>query len=139
MNYDDERPPPLYTDVVENPNRYPSDSRAAAYVVPISREAGNVKYTSPNTTNSNTNEIQFQPLLALGQTSVECTCTNCHSLVKTRVKHTSGLLVWLLAIILFFLGCVCGCCLIPFCVPEIKNIQHYCPRCKVLLGEYRRL
>ncbi|CAF2104220.1 unnamed protein product [Rotaria magnacalcarata] len=73
MNYDDERPPPLYTDVVENPNRYPSDSRAAAYVVPISREAGNVKYTSPNTTNSNTNEIQFQPLLALGQTSVECT------------------------------------------------------------------
>ncbi|CAF4480546.1 unnamed protein product, partial [Rotaria magnacalcarata] len=30
MNYDDERPPPLYTDVVENPNRYPSDSRAAA-------------------------------------------------------------------------------------------------------------
>ncbi|CAF4487031.1 unnamed protein product, partial [Rotaria magnacalcarata] len=27
MNYDDVRPPPLYTDVVENPNRYPSDSR----------------------------------------------------------------------------------------------------------------
>ena len=33
------------------------------------------------------------------------------------------------------LGCVLGCCLVPFCITELKDSVHYCASCGRLLGK----
>lgn len=53
--------------------------------------------------------------MRLGDNSVRVMCPNCQANVLTDVKHESGLLTWLIAGGLCFLGLGCGCCLIPFC------------------------
>ncbi|CAF1448922.1 unnamed protein product [Adineta ricciae] len=77
--------------------------------------------------------------VSVGHEPVQCICSNCRSSVVTLVKQTPGLLVWLLCLLIIIVGCWLGCCLIPFCIRGIKNTQHYCPNCKVLIGEYRPL
>ena len=62
------------------------------------------------------------------------TCPNCRQQITTRVVQRDGLLVWASCAALAFVGCIFGCCLIPFCVPEMKDTDHFCPNCNVLLG-----
>ncbi|CAF2775519.1 unnamed protein product [Rotaria sp. Silwood2] len=126
-------------EVVEKLTYPASNSRAAIYTTPSSQEIENVSHTAVNVTMPNNHEIQFFPPTPIGQEPVQCTCPNCHSFIRTSVRHRDGLLVWLSCGVLIFVGCICGCCLIPFCIPNIKNYQHYCPQCKAVIGEYRPL
>ena len=32
---------------------------------------------------------------------------------------------------------ICGCCLIPFCIDDMKVVNHSCPSCNVQLGRYK--
>ena len=66
-------------------------------------------------------------------------CPNCRQQIITRTVQRDGLLVWGSCAVLALLGCIFGCCLIPFCVPECKDVEHYCSNCNVLLGERRPL
>lgn len=45
------------------------------------------------------------------------------------------------AVFFFFCLCRCiaGCCLIPFCIDALKDVDHTCPKCSALLGSYKRL
>jgi len=60
-------------------------------------------------------------------------CPNCHQTVTTRVVQRSGILVWASCAVLAVLGCFL-CCLIPFCIPELKDTEHFCPNCNAVLG-----
>jgi len=51
---------------------------------------------------------------------IACNCPYCHQPIVTKPEKDSGLAVWLPAIILCLFGCFCGCCLIPFCVDDLK-------------------
>ena len=62
------------------------------------------------------------------------TCPNCRHQITTRVVQRDGLLVWASCAALAFVGCIFGCCLIPFCIPAMKDTDHFCPNCNVLLG-----
>ncbi len=123
----------LLAEATEKSDSRPSNDRAAVYSV--SPPEG-VLYTALNA-----DGIQINPITAstLGEKPVQCICTKCHSLITTRVQQTPGLLAWIFCIIFILFGCWLGCCLIPFCISDIQNNQHYCPNCKALLAEYRPL
>lgn len=55
-------------------------------------------------------------------------CPYCHKNIVTRIGKRPGAAAWFscLGIALFF---PFGCCLIPFCIPECQDTDHYCPSC----------
>ncbi len=57
---------------------------------------------------------------AVGNYPMACTCPHCHQPVVTRAEKDVGVAVWLSALVLCIFGCFCGCCLIPFCIDDIK-------------------
>ena len=40
---------------------------------------------------------------------------------------------------IYYPRCFFGCCLIPFCINEVKDCTHTCPNCKNFLGVYRHI
>ena len=62
-----------------------------------------------------------QPMMVpLTDYPTACVCPYCHQSIVTRVEKASGAMVWLIAATLCVLGFAFGCCLIPFCVDDIK-------------------
>ncbi|XP_018594939.1 lipopolysaccharide-induced tumor necrosis factor-alpha factor homolog isoform X2 [Scleropages formosus] len=70
---------------------------------------------------------------------VQMQCPVCMQLVVTRLEHRSGAAAWVICAGLFIFGCAYGCCLIPFCMDDLKDVTHYCPNCNNVLGVYKRL
>ncbi|KFQ22306.1 PREDICTED: lipopolysaccharide-induced tumor necrosis factor-alpha factor [Merops nubicus] len=70
---------------------------------------------------------------------VQMCCPSCNQMIVTRLSYDSGALTWLSCGGLFLLGCVAGCCLIPFCIDALKDVDHTCPKCNALIGSYKRL
>ncbi|XP_025059123.1 lipopolysaccharide-induced tumor necrosis factor-alpha factor isoform X2 [Alligator sinensis] len=70
---------------------------------------------------------------------VQMCCPSCNKMVVTHLSHNAGALTWLSCGSLCLLGCVAGCCFIPFCIDALQDVDHYCPNCKALLGTYKRL
>mmetsp|Transcript_23104 Transcript_23104/g.91646 ORF Transcript_23104/g.91646 Transcript_23104/m.91646 type:complete len:162 (+) Transcript_23104:176-661(+) len=68
---------------------------------------------------------------------VQTVCRSCHRTVVTRTSKETGLAVWGSCCVLCLAGCWLGCCLIPFCVEDLKDTTHTCPECGTLLGEHR--
>ena len=66
-------------------------------------------------------------------------CPHCLKLVTTEVKPVEGLLTWLSCLGIAFLGGIYGCCLIPFCTPRLKDINHLCPACNKVIAKYERI
>ncbi|KAK7168097.1 hypothetical protein R3I94_002219 [Phoxinus phoxinus] len=83
--------------------------------------------------------VYVQPGLLFGDVAVQAHCPVCQQNVITRLEHTSGALVWLSCAGLAIFGCIYGCCLIPFCLDNLKDVTHYCPNCSSVLGSHRRL
>ncbi|KAJ8250955.1 hypothetical protein GJAV_G00215530 [Gymnothorax javanicus] len=83
--------------------------------------------------------VFVQPGMVFGDRPVHVHCSKCAQLVQTRTEHHSGTMTWISCLALSFLGCIYGCCLIPFCVDSLKDVQHFCPNCNGLLGNYKRL
>uniref|UniRef100_A0A667HVD1 LITAF domain-containing protein n=1 Tax=Lynx canadensis TaxID=61383 RepID=A0A667HVD1_LYNCA len=70
---------------------------------------------------------------------VQMCCPSCNKMIVTQLSYNAGALTWLSCGSLCLLGCVAGCCFIPFCVDALQDVDHYCPNCKALLGTYKRL
>ncbi|XP_068102944.1 lipopolysaccharide-induced tumor necrosis factor-alpha factor [Hyperolius riggenbachi] len=70
---------------------------------------------------------------------VQMCCPYCTRMTTTRLVHSSGALAWLSCGGLCLLGCGFGCCLIPFCIDSLKDVDHYCSNCQALLGTYKRI
>lgn len=62
-----------------------------------------------------------------------CTCPNCRNNIVTNVTYESGTLMWAMVLILCCIGCW-PFCLIPFCMPNLKDAVHTCPRCSYLVS-----
>ncbi|XP_069761936.1 lipopolysaccharide-induced tumor necrosis factor-alpha factor homolog [Narcine bancroftii] len=83
--------------------------------------------------------VYVQPSQSFGAQPVQTTCPSCRQVVITRIRYAPGLLTWISCGGLFFVGCVLGCCLIPFCVDSLQDVDHNCPNCGVFLGSFKRL
>lgn len=113
--------------------------RAAMYADPQQEQVGVNKYPAANPTMPIAYGVHVVPFATFSRNPVQCTCANCRSMIVTRVEHSNGLLTWLLCVFLVIFGCWLGCCLIPFCIPDLQNVQHYCPNCNAFVGEYHPL
>jgi len=82
--------------------------------------------------------VPIQPI-TLGASSVMCVCPSCHATITTTIIYEAGGLCWLLCIGLFIFGFCLGCCLIPFCINDCKDVVHKCPNCNAMIGKYSRL
>ena len=65
-------------------------------------------------------------------------CGSCKNHVMTRVTYKAGKLTLLFAVSLCLLGCLGGCCLVPFLWKRFQDVEHLCPNCQLKLGKYRR-
>ncbi|KFQ42882.1 PREDICTED: lipopolysaccharide-induced tumor necrosis factor-alpha factor [Nestor notabilis] len=83
--------------------------------------------------------VYVQQPVAFCDRPVQMCCPSCNQIIVTRLSYNSGALTWLSCGGLFLFGCVAGCCLIPFCVDALKDVDHSCPNCSTLLGSYKRL
>lgn len=66
-------------------------------------------------------------------------CPFCKATVTTETKTRAGCLSWLCCIGLSAVGCIYGCCLIPFCSKRLCDVQHTCPKCQNVIALYKRL
>uniref|UniRef100_A0A8C5S923 Lipopolysaccharide induced TNF factor n=1 Tax=Laticauda laticaudata TaxID=8630 RepID=A0A8C5S923_LATLA len=77
------------------------------------------------------------PLVFLEHPMQIC-CPACNQMIVTRISYQPGALAWLSCGGLALVGCWLGCCLIPFCVDAMQDVQHFCPCCNAFLGVHKR-
>ncbi|XP_053551202.1 lipopolysaccharide-induced tumor necrosis factor-alpha factor [Bombina bombina] len=70
---------------------------------------------------------------------VHMCCPYCTRMITTRLVFSSGALTWLSCGGLCLLGCGAGCCLIPFCVDALKDVDHFCTNCHRIVGSFKRI
>uniref|UniRef100_A0A5F7ZAV3 LITAF domain-containing protein n=1 Tax=Macaca mulatta TaxID=9544 RepID=A0A5F7ZAV3_MACMU len=70
---------------------------------------------------------------------VQMRCPSCNKMSVSQLSCNAGALTWLSRGSLCLLGCVAGCCFIPFCVDALQDVDRYCPSCRALVGTYKRL
>ncbi|XP_055327291.1 LITAF domain-containing protein-like isoform X2 [Paramacrobiotus metropolitanus] len=83
--------------------------------------------------------IITSPGVCLSQYPTQLECPNCRQHVVTTTEFENGGLTYALMGLLCLFGCWLGCCLIPTCVDECKDVLHTCPNCKVFVGRYKRI
>lgn len=65
-------------------------------------------------------------------------CGSCKNHVMTMVTYRVGKMTIVFAAALCLLGCLGGCCLVPFLWKRFQDVEHVCPNCQLKLGKYRR-
>ncbi|KAM9305104.1 lipopolysaccharide-induced tumor necrosis factor-alpha factor [Gastrophryne carolinensis] len=83
--------------------------------------------------------VYVQQPITFHDRPLQMCCPYCTRMTTTRLVYSSGALAWLSCGGLCLLGCGFGCCLIPFCIDSLKDVDHYCSNCQALLGTYKRL
>ena len=88
-------------------------------------------------------QINFQQSAAPSQVfrdeSTAVGCPSCRMNVSTNITHRVNSSNWALSALLCAFGFHFGCCLIPFFVNSLKDIDHTCPRCGYVLGQFHRV
>merc|ERR1711890_12653 len=71
-----------------------------------------------------------------GRQPVNTTCKSCGAQITTATKEETGVIAYVIAAVTCALGIWCGCCLIPFCMDNMKDVTHFCPNCNAMQGKY---
>ena len=70
-----------------------------------------------------------------GRRSAQITCPTHGTPSHTNTVAETGLGTWLACCGLCFIGCGLGCCFIPFCIDDLKDVTHTCSNCGTFVGE----
>ncbi|XP_072298272.1 uncharacterized protein [Eucyclogobius newberryi] len=79
----------------------------------------------------NHQNIQFKP--------TKTQCPGCSAFITTKTCTTVSSITWLACIMIAMMGCVAGCCFLPFCLDSFKNTSHKCPKCNTLISTVKKL
>ncbi|KAI4876494.1 hypothetical protein NFI96_010587 [Prochilodus magdalenae] len=66
-------------------------------------------------------------------------CPTCQQRVTTEIHYKVGKSSFFLCFASITLGCVAGCCLLPFFVNYFKDVSHRCPSCHAEIRTVHRL
>eukprot|EP01120_Amphizonella_sp_Union-15-10_P005265 TRINITY_DN16005_c0_g1_i1.p1 TRINITY_DN16005_c0_g1~~TRINITY_DN16005_c0_g1_i1.p1 ORF type:complete len:120 (-),score=5.85 TRINITY_DN16005_c0_g1_i1:114-473(-) len=114
---------PIYTDVShQTPNQPLLTSQPTVYVPPA---YGSGPPPSP-------------VLIRWPLVSTRVTCQYCGQTITTIVERQVGFGNWLFTGLCCLFGCWLGCCLIPLCIDDLKNVVHHCPVCHHTVGIKKR-
>ncbi|XP_038143762.1 uncharacterized protein LOC119785285 [Cyprinodon tularosa] len=62
--------------------------------------------------------------------SARTQCPECKQFVITETLSSVSSVTWLVCFMMALIGCVAGCCLLPFCMKRFKSTTHRCPKCR---------
>ncbi|CAL8381540.1 unnamed protein product [Gadus morhua 'NCC'] len=79
------------------------------------------------------------PIAELGREPGVTGCPNCGEVVTTKIVKKRGDANWMLCCLLAMFGCIGGCCLIPFCVGNLMDVQHSCPSCQTTIHKREKI
>ncbi|XP_054913882.1 uncharacterized protein LOC129377763 [Poeciliopsis prolifica] len=79
------------------------------------------------------------PAERLGRTAGLTRCPSCGELVVTETHSTISESMYLLCALCCMVGCVAGCCLLPFNMKRLRNVHHLCPQCRHQIYTYKLL
>ncbi|XP_044036500.1 uncharacterized protein LOC122868531 [Siniperca chuatsi] len=66
-------------------------------------------------------------------------CPECRQFIMTETFTSVSSLTWLVCFMTAMIGCVAGCCLIPFCIDRFKSTTHRCPKCRTSIQTIKKL
>ncbi|XP_026211583.1 uncharacterized protein LOC113159214 [Anabas testudineus] len=66
-------------------------------------------------------------------------CPECQQFIMTETFTSISSVTWLVCFMTALIGCVAGCCLIPFCMERFKSITHRCPKCRTPITTIKKL
>ncbi|XP_051243216.1 uncharacterized protein LOC127355929 isoform X2 [Dicentrarchus labrax] len=66
-------------------------------------------------------------------------CPECREYVMTETYTSVNSLTWLICFMTALIGCVAGCCLLPFCLDRFKSTTHRCPKCRSSIQTIKKL
>ncbi|XP_071242099.1 uncharacterized protein [Salvelinus alpinus] len=71
--------------------------------------------------------------------SSQTQCPQCRQFITTEIVTSVGNVACLVCVTMSVLGCVAGCCLIPFCIDNFKDVTHRCPKCRCSIITIKKL
>ena len=74
-----------------------------------------------------------------GRHPANITCPTHGTPSTTNISHEVGLGTWAICCGLCLVGCDLGCCFIPFCISDAKDVKHHCGNCGRYVGERKLL
>ncbi|XP_062234841.1 lipopolysaccharide-induced tumor necrosis factor-alpha factor homolog [Platichthys flesus] len=77
------------------------------------------------------------PVKSLADVQAFTRCPSCDQIVFTKIRRIVGETIWMICCLCSILGCVAGCCLTPFCMNDLKDIEHRCPKCGAHLHTFK--
>uniref|UniRef100_A0A8C2XE92 LITAF domain-containing protein n=2 Tax=Cyclopterus lumpus TaxID=8103 RepID=A0A8C2XE92_CYCLU len=66
-------------------------------------------------------------------------CPECKQFIMTEIFTSVSSVTWLVCFTTAVIGCVAGCCFIPFCMKQFKSITHRCPECQTNIMTLKKL
>ncbi|XP_035035749.1 uncharacterized protein LOC118122912 [Hippoglossus stenolepis] len=57
-------------------------------------------------------------------------CPECRQFIMTETFKSVSSMTWMVCLMTAMIGCVAGCCFIPFCLDTFKSTTHKCPKCR---------
>ncbi|XP_066529707.1 U11/U12 small nuclear ribonucleoprotein 25 kDa protein isoform X1 [Hoplias malabaricus] len=66
-------------------------------------------------------------------------CPYCQQYITTETSTVTGNTAWLVCLVCTFVGCIAGCCLLPFCTKSFKDVIHKCPKCRSHIHTCKKL
>ncbi|XP_046576322.1 lipopolysaccharide-induced tumor necrosis factor-alpha factor homolog [Haliotis rubra] len=101
-------------------------------------QAGGFIPMMPGILMTNDNPPKPLCLMRMGEAPVSMRCYYCHTDVMTSTRYKFGMCTCLCMLLIFMLGGILGCFLIPLWINKTKDVIHTCPNCKNQIGCHRK-
>ncbi|XP_058649094.1 uncharacterized protein LOC131550739 isoform X4 [Onychostoma macrolepis] len=108
------------------------------YILPVSVETispiialqeENTEAISPSIARQEENTDTPVSLDDVTMSPAKVKCPSCQKTVITEIYYKLGSNAFLFCCLLSVIGCLAGCCLVPFCMNRFKDVAHRCPSC----------
>uniref|UniRef100_A0A336LET8 CSON004292 protein n=1 Tax=Culicoides sonorensis TaxID=179676 RepID=A0A336LET8_CULSO len=84
------------------------------------------------------NPFNTNSIAPLGDHPTMTKCMKCNSQIVTNVEYYNSNVTYCISGVLCLTAWYCCCCFLPCCLTRTKNVKHYCPQCKILIGTYEK-